>query len=329
MSSGRALAALLAVAPFAACALEDAGAAERSLALRDGTSTMDPRWNAVVYLRAAESCTGALVAPNLVLTAAHCVATRNGKRFACDPLGQVMETGTGLGRLQQLTAPERIAVYAAPRADEPLAIAEEVFTPSLSSVGCANDIAFVRLQTPIEDITPLRLELDVAPEALERVEAFGFGQPNARATQAVRNQITAEVQAVGTPEGMTDEERAYPGTLRLDLGLCDGDSGGPVVALASGAVVAVLSNRAGALDCLQGDSVAYATLVPAHRELAALALRRAGAPLPRPEGGAGCAVASDPARRAVPLLFWGVVAIATARAVTRKTRWSRGVAADS
>jgi hypothetical protein len=321
MRPGGALRPALAAALWA-CAPPDAVPEQRSHALREGTVTSDTRWDAVVYVQAEENCTGTLIAPNVVVTAAHCVATSRSKTFECGPLGQIIETGTG-NRLQDVLAPEAIAIYASANDLGPRARAREVITPPLSLVGCANDIAFLVLESAIEGVTPIALELGSVPEPEERVELFGFGQRDARSAQELKNQTSAEVSAIGTPQGMIDEEHTYPGTVQLRAGLCDGDSGGPVVSLASGSVVAVLSNRAASLDCLLPDSVSYATLVSTHRELAALALRRAGADLPGPSRGAGCALASG--AHAAPACF----ALLGALAFIRKTRSFRRRAAGT
>ncbi|HEY3669004.1 MAG TPA: hypothetical protein VGL19_23565, partial [Polyangiaceae bacterium] len=90
-------------------------------------------------------CSASLVAPNLALTARHCVAHLEDGVFNCSVKGELFDNPTGAGRLGLDLPANTLEFYggALPRS-KPLAHGLTVVS-TLSETICVNDIAFVVL----------------------------------------------------------------------------------------------------------------------------------------------------------------------------------------
>jgi hypothetical protein len=265
----------------------------QEVALRGGQPTT-PDLAAVVQFQAVGVCTGTLVAPNLVLTVAHCLAEHEGNP-RCARFGELVEDGLGSGSLRSPVAAETIRIFASGASERSLAFGKAVYHPPLHQVGCVNDLAFIELDRRL-DIPPLPIDLQVSIEPGHLVRLVGHGGRNIRSLRAVENEAVARVIAVGTSQGQTTQDTTFPGTLLLEAGLCDGDSGGPVIAPELGRVVGVLSKREGT-DCLDPANRAVATHLRDHAELVARALSAANPRTREPAASAsgtnsGCTLAA-------------------------------------
>ncbi|AUX20725.1 uncharacterized protein SOCEGT47_011980 [Sorangium cellulosum] len=218
----------------------------------------DGRHDAVVGLRifadeGRRTCSGTLIAPNLVMTAQHCVA-ETPRRVAC-----------ATSRFGELVAPDR--VYATPsvlmceRCDTPwFSVREVLRPPGGGGRVCGRDIALLVLRSPVpaERAIPFEPRLDAPPEEGERYAAVGFGLSGAlRRDSGVRRYLgPLSIACVGAACG--DAERIAPGEWRGETGACKGDSGGP--ALDAGSRVIGVGSR-GRIDC---ERPIYTGLLP-HR----------------------------------------------------------------
>ena len=175
-------------------------------------------------------CSGSLIAPNLVLTAHHCVAQLPNEAVDCD-VARFGATGApgAFFVTPDATLSDQGRYYRV----------REVHVPQRRSGVCGYDIALLVLEASVAEASPLTPRLDDYPRPGERFTAIGYGHTGAGAGAGQRRIITGrEVLCAGPGcagiEGVTGTE------LVGDDGTCQGDSGGPAID-AQGRVLGALS----------------------------------------------------------------------------------------
>ena len=202
-----------------------------------------------------ELCTGSLVAPNVVLTARHCVSVQASTSVTCDQNG-VSATPPDFGADEPLGI---IHVFTGPAPSllgTPAANAVAVFHPAGTTL-CNLDLALVVLDKPIPGIEPMRVRLSGPPTIGEATRTVGYGQNDQSAPIGTRFRkdgvavlaVGSTVSATGTPLGENEFE--------MGESMCNGDSGGPALDEATGAIVGIVS-RGGA--CTDASGHIYTSL---------------------------------------------------------------------
>ena len=210
----------------------------------DGTASDDSQ-NAVVRLLIVDPanskslgvCTGTLVAPDIVLTARHCVS-RAEEFVSCLEVNGVLDGGA----IYEDHQPENIVVLVGTKPDPSAtdALGAKIFHDSGTNL-CGHDLALVvldrRLASPI---APIRI--DTPPTTNERFTAVGWGT-NGTAYPAVRQQRTnVAVEDLGPIVlDLATGHRVEIGSNELLAGEagCVGDSGGPALDATTGAIIGV------------------------------------------------------------------------------------------
>ncbi len=191
-----------------------------------------------------ESCSGFVIAPDLVLTARHCVGPLVNETSPC-----VATNGGTIVTPGAPYAPSTIQVYVNqnllkdPGAAHAVA---EVILPADVVGLCGNDVALLRLGEALDPSVAIGLRLDGPPVAGEPVTAVGYGlsMPGVDATGGVRRSV----------DGVTVSKlgpvlpRYVDGEWTISQGPCAGDSGSP--ALDAGGVAIGVMSRGSKATCV-------------------------------------------------------------------------------
>lgn len=237
-------------------------------------------------------CTGTLIAPNVMLTALHCVTYRDDPNaaFVCGPDGTLTSGVAGAGELGATVDPEGIEVFvgAVPGA-EPAAHGARVFGSGSMQI-CRGDIAAVVLDGDITQ-APAMFRFGRGVTLGERMTVIGYGQAEVSGPAERRRRTGRRVLDIGATGGDPGTGTAAPNTYVLGEGACHGDSGGPAIAEETGAITGVYSLTAAASCTSTGVRNAY-TLVSPYESTIRAALEYAGhEPIveedPTPDAGTG------------------------------------------
>jgi hypothetical protein len=184
---------------------------------------------------AATSCTATLLAPNLLLTARHCVSQGVEREVIC---GQA-----GFGETHPA---EQVFVTNAPqfRATDNWRKARQIFVPSEGDDTCGFDVALVVLATNVSNAIAQpsvpRIDAEVVQGEPYVAVGYGVSDDGRSGNRMVRSGLSVGCGPGSCGFGVQGTE--FVG----DTGVCEGDSGGPALD-AAGKVVGVVSR--GAENC--------------------------------------------------------------------------------
>jgi hypothetical protein len=233
-------------------------------------------------------CSASLVAPNVLVTARHCVLAEISADGAvyCSPAGDPLDdAGTA-----PLVEPRRVAVLTG-SANVIVAQAASVtaiFAPSTPSL-CRDDIAFLVLDRNLDGVAkPVPMRTVRPTRAGDAVTAVGYGVSSPPSTKpAVRQEKSGlRVQDVGPTAAQADGTETTPRDEFTVAGnvYCNGDSGGPTLDDVTGALVGITSRRSD-VGCRDPDGRGFLVAVAAYADLRDQAMAAAGA-TPTSEGDA-------------------------------------------
>lgn len=227
-----------------------------SPAAQDATVLVNDRGRAL--------CSGTLIAPNLVLTARHCVTE----------LDEESDCGTVLSQ----TPPARLSVSVGASASPDAAVARGVklYVPASNEL-CRADIALLSLDSDVPDITPAKVSFAAATQD-EVGTAIGYGDNADERTQ----RADVKVLAVGpvkyayrTQRGEMIAMDPLENEIVTTESTCFGDSGGPLLD-GAGRVFAVASRG---IDETCRDRPTFWTTLAGHEQLIREAASAVGHPI--------------------------------------------------
>jgi hypothetical protein len=235
--------------------------------------------DAVVSLSAlGAGCTGTLIAPNVVLTALHCVADYDpGFRFNCQPDG-TLPPGSTVGQVGATVDPKNVSVRVGVEIGTDVVRGTAIYGTG-STDACHDDLAVVVLErAPDIGGAPLvALRFARPTRKGEATRIVGYGDVEQTATdrgRQVRKNLT--VRGVGRlDESSSGDVGVLPRTLQIGEGPCHGDSGGPVFSQETGAQIGVYS-LLNANTCTGADVRNTYTLIAPFESLIRTALESAG-----------------------------------------------------
>jgi hypothetical protein len=219
-------------------------------------------------------CSGILVAPNVVMTALHCVAlsSSGGIFFRCTTGGSTELPDPNMySSIGRPLEPSTIRVYMLGDRETPAAFGREVFGTGSLTV-CRDDVALVVLDRDLPVVSlPLRLKRPM--EMQEALDAIGVAYTELGRV-AIRDD-DLHVEAVGIDQMTNSDAVVPPRTFLVEDGPCGVSTGGPALSKETGAVVGVNSRFLVGLGCDRGARTLFAKVAP-YAELIERAFESAG-----------------------------------------------------
>ena len=186
-----------------------------------------------------ELCSASLIAPNVVLTARHCVSVNLTQGVACDENG-ASGNGAQVGA-DEAVATIHVFVGTNPNfAGTPAANAKAIFHTTTDFL-CNADMALIVLDRNISGVAPLKVRLNTTTAVGEKMRSVGYGQNDKQLPVGTRlRKDGVGVLAVGKIVSANQTPLAA-NEFEVGLSICQGDSGGPAISETTGAVVGVVS----------------------------------------------------------------------------------------
>lgn len=207
---------------------------------------------AIATSQGIAGCTGSLIAPNLVLTAHHCVAPVPSEQVACG----TAEFGTPYATSSFYVSTDDTLSQSSPF----VGVLEVVVPPGGNDV-CGFDVAMLILDQPLDAI-PLIPRLDQEPMPNEGYTAVGYGATDDQGSGAFerRERGSLVVKCDGASCGVGQiKDTEWLG----DQGICSGDSGGPALDDNEQVIGVVSRGGAGCTTPIYGDVSAWADWIRA------------------------------------------------------------------
>jgi MYXO-CTERM domain-containing protein len=237
-------------------------------------------------------CSGTLIAPDVVLTALHCVSYRAdpNARFTCNADGSIRPSVPDAGSLGAPVPGENIQVFlGAMHGSEPDALGLQVFGSGTNQI-CRADIAVVVLDREVgQKVAGIRFGRRVTIG--ETMKIVGYGQTEQPSSQGRYRRSGLGVLDVGVTACGPGSSTTPAETFVLGEGACHGDSGGPAFSEETGAITGVYSLSL-APSCLSIGVRNTFTVVPSFEGMIREALDFAGRePLLEPSAGGSAGAA--------------------------------------
>lgn len=275
---------------FGACAPAEPEVGVSSAAIISGEDSPSGAEDAVVLLVHATrsevgACSATLVAPNLLLTALHCVAEMKDEGSVCDDKGKALYGGR-IGKLHDATDMYVFVGNERPSfrggRSEPDGRGARIFAPE-TDVICNSDIALIELEAPITSMPIAALRLDAPVVADETITSVGWGVTTRTPSPQTRQRRT-EVPVIAVGPTAKRGLEAAEGEFVVGESICQGDSGGPAFSTDTGAILGVVSRGGNgqqgsspSAGCTGQNAVNLYTGVAAHRDMILAAFEEVGA----------------------------------------------------